>query len=189
MSFPSATFTLCGKAYTAEALLDLTDGCIPAFQVCDEFASIKDLADPITASDEIAQAIKSVAGTIIVDGEYFYHQGVMITIMDDLKFNNDELDPVLCWIFLKAFSKAGFKYAMDCDPNVLRGLIAQAGYEPYTHYNFDKRHAADAYDTYDYAAIKNDSKIKLEDLVAEVYHPRRISKWLDAGYSIETILG
>lgn len=51
-----------------------------------------------------------------------------MTIMDE--FETDEsINATGNWLLKRAFQKAGFKYAAECDEGELRMLYAQAGYD------------------------------------------------------------
>lgn len=92
-----------------------------------DFWDVKDAANPMKAAYEVAQAFKAQNGLIILDPEGSYCFGKFMTIMD--AFDIAECyDAVGNWLLKRAFQRAGFKYAAQCDEGELRILYAQAGY-------------------------------------------------------------
>lgn len=172
-----------GPTYTREEIYTMAnDGQIMFVR---EMEWLKDLENPFDAADRIATAMKEVYGLIIFDSELYYCQHEVKTIMDVLEQPYEfGIDEVVAWLLLRAFKKAGFKYATECDMSELRKVYAQMGYPPYglsTHY---KRltYPGREHDTYEYEQIKKDNTLINIELV---YHPRFIKQWLDQGNEIE----
>ncbi len=100
------------------------------FTFTQHFWDVKDQSDPMNAAYEVAQAFKARNGLVIIEAEGSYCYRRFMTIMDEFEIAQDEVpDPVSNWILKRAFQKAGFKYARDCDETDLRILYAKAGYD------------------------------------------------------------
>jgi hypothetical protein len=101
----------------------------PECLLYNHFADVRDTDDPFAVVDRIAQMIKSKSGLVIISGEASYCSGHYVTIMDELDrarlYDHDE---ILLWLLKRAFQKAGFKHAKDCDESELQTLYEKAGY-------------------------------------------------------------
>lgn len=184
-----ASFTIGDKTFTQEDIIDVALNNhreYPATFLA-QFEEIKDMKNPFEMADNIAQAFKIAFGLIIVDSEYYYCQHNFHTIMDEIK---EMCDPVMSWIFARAFKEAGFKYARECDPTELRALYAQTGYPAYGISSIigggERRGVP--HTTYVYDEIKKDKASLHKDLIEYIYQPRLIEAWINKGYSIEDYL-
>jgi hypothetical protein len=91
------------------------------------FEDIENRTDRVNVADRIAWACRANSGTIIITDE-FYFSGRYSTIMDALE-DGDSLYgyPALQMIFRGAFRRAGFKFAAECDQEILKDLYTKAG--------------------------------------------------------------
>jgi hypothetical protein len=91
------------------------------------FEDIENLIDRVDIADRIAWACRANSGTIIITDE-FYFSGRYGTIMDALEAGDSLYGyPILQTIFRGAFRRAGFKYAAECDQEILKDLYARVG--------------------------------------------------------------
>ena len=178
-----------GPTYTREEIYKMTnDGQIMFTR---EMDWLKEVENPFEAADKVANAFKEVYGLIIFDAELYYCQHEVETIMDVLEKPSDfGIDEVVAWILLRAFKKAGFKYAKECDMSELREVYAQMGYPAY---GLSTKFKSLAYpeqlgDTYVYDIIKQERLELHRELNEYLYHPSRIQKWIDNDNDLEDYL-
>lgn len=164
---------------------------------------------PEELADEVAEAILDAYGPIVVNGWRCFAGGKFETIMDDDCWD-DDCDPVLEWLFRRAFERAGFKRASECTYEELRDVYVRTGYYAYTSsrpyhtgmcrmlkryddnddygHDFDDEWGDDFGIIYDYAQIKKDKHDLNQELIEKVYSPDRIRKWVEAGNELENYL-
>jgi hypothetical protein len=82
------------------------------FDIIYAFDIIKDSDTPFKHAMQIGDIIINKIGLIIIERESSYSMNKFITIMDELKRNDDFSSH---WIFKYTFEKMGFKYAHECD--------------------------------------------------------------------------
>lgn len=88
------------------------------------FKDIMDLDNPFEAAYRIAEIYKARCGLVMVSAKSSYEMSDLSTIMDALEDReNHEDNEIIMWIFEKAFKKAGFKNAKDCDATLLKNLV------------------------------------------------------------------
>lgn len=124
-----ATITNFNDKVDFLATIDFNDDCQP-WCFTQHLGDVKDQADPIQAAYEVAQAFKARSGLIIIEAEASYCTNQFRTIMDEFEFSRPD-DKVRNSLLKRAFQKAGFKYAHQCETYELIKRYAQAGYSEY----------------------------------------------------------
>lgn len=84
------------------------------FLIIHAFDDIKDSDTPFEHAMQIGDILMKKIGPIIIERESSYFMNQFITVMDELKRDDDFTTH---WIFKYTFEHMGFKYAHECDKN------------------------------------------------------------------------
>lgn len=129
------------------------------------FADIVHSDNPIEDAFKVAAVFKERLGLLIVERESSYCLGRYITVMDELDRDLKEDSPFWIGIFRYAFKKTGFLKADDADPHVLYTMYSNRWYD-----NFEDTRFTDLFEPCPFG----------EELVMRLFHPDRVSKWLES---------
>ncbi len=127
----------------------------------------------------LAEIIYSRIGSDIVCRSASLQIQQLMTIMDVLKsdqWNDMHVGKQLIYFALK---QKGVKHASDCDSRKLCSDFMIHEYE---------KQISQIKVQYNYSFIKDHNQFIHEELISCVYHPSKIKKWIELGYSVDEYL-